>query len=520
MLGGTNGIVRSAKGTLLEGIAVQLVSQKNSIRTTVYTNQDGRYEFPKLETGWYTFRIARPLEYKPYQRDAVWIDGASSIDDVVLERVTDSEFLPPTPEILAQLTDAEWLYNLPGTVQEKKIFSDTCGSGCHNYHQSLRDRFDEKGWSLMLDRMTQYAGRLVIERNRPGPDGKIPLGFGLTYENREILLKFLARVRGPNSELPPMKPFPRPKGAATRVIITEYELPRFDVRVHDVAGDADGNIWYTSNRSPIIGKLDPRTGVVKEYAVPVTPGKHTGQHWLAIAKDGKIVFTETWSNNLGVLDPATGQVTKWAGTGGNKGLAPDGFVWGTCDGGYLCKFDPKISGKPIQKIPLKKSRDTYGNDVSEDGNYYVGGTPWQSNFDGIVWADLRTGEIWEVQTESGHADPSRGGIDLDGNGWNGGRGGRITEFERKTHQVREWESPTPFVTFYEAKPDKNGEIWAGAQRGGRMVRFNPKTERWIEYIFPEPFSLDWRTWVDNSTNPVTVWYGDHNGYILRLQPLE
>ena len=26
--------------------------------------------------------------------------------------------------------------------------------------------------------------------------------------------------------------------------------------------------------------------------------------------------------------------------------------------------------------------------------------------------------------------------------------------------------------------------------------------------------------VDNSTNPVTAWYGDHNGYIVRIQPLE
>src|SRR3989441_10898634 len=341
MSGGARGVVRSSKGTLLEGIAIQLVSQKNAIRTTVYSDRDGRYEFPKLEAGWYTFRVARPLEYKPYQRDAVWIEGASSLDEIVLERVTDSEFLPPTPEILAQLTDAEWLYNLPGTVQEKKIFSDTCGSGCHNYQQSLRDRFDEKGWSLMLDRMTLYGGRLVIEKNRPGPDGKIPMGFGLTEENRDILLKFLARVRGPQSEFPAMKPFPRPRRAATRVIFTEYELPRFDVRVHDVAGDADGNIWDTSNRSPIIGKLDPRTGEVKQYQVPVTAGENTGQQRLVHANDGKIVFSTTTSNKLRVLDPATGQVTKWAGTGGNKGLAPDGFVWGTCDGHYLCKFDPK-----------------------------------------------------------------------------------------------------------------------------------------------------------------------------------
>jgi len=39
-----------------------------------------------------------------------------------------------------------------------------------------------------------------------------------------------------------MNPFPGQE-VRHRVIITEYELPRFDVRVHDVAGDADGNIW-------------------------------------------------------------------------------------------------------------------------------------------------------------------------------------------------------------------------------------------------------------------------------------
>src|SRR5262249_3245617 len=123
-------------------------------------------------------------------------------------------------------------------------------------------------------------------------------------------------------------------------------------------------------------------------------------------------------------------------------------------------------------------------------------------------------------TESGHADPSRGGVDPEGKGWNGGGGGGMTGFERRTHQVRDWESPAPFVTYYEAKPGKNGEIRAGVQRGGRTVGVNPESERRIEVIFAEPFSLDWRTWVDNSTNPVPAWYGDHNGYIVRIQPLE
>src|SRR5437016_11098947 len=83
MLGGARGVVKSSKGTLLEGIAMQLVSHKNAIRTTVYSNQDGKYEFPKLETGWYTLRVARPLEYKTYQRDDVWVDEYTSLDEFV-----------------------------------------------------------------------------------------------------------------------------------------------------------------------------------------------------------------------------------------------------------------------------------------------------------------------------------------------------------------------------------------------------------------------------------------------------
>jgi streptogramin lyase len=69
-------------------------------------------------------------------------------------------------------------------------------------------------------------------------------------------------------------------------------------------------------------------------------------------------------------------------------------------------------------------------------------------------------------------------------------------------------------------PDKNGEVWAGVNYGRGFVRLEPRTERWIEYVLPEPFAYNRRTWIDNSTNPVTVWYVDYNGYIVRIQPLQ
>ena len=106
LAGGPRGVVRSATGFPVEGMMVQLISQKTSMRTTVYTNELGNYEFPKLEPGSYTLRTPRPLEFKRYLKESVRITGADKFEDIVLDKVSDSEFLPPRPDIIAQLSDA------------------------------------------------------------------------------------------------------------------------------------------------------------------------------------------------------------------------------------------------------------------------------------------------------------------------------------------------------------------------------------------------------------------------------
>src|SRR5262249_32848825 len=126
LLGGPQGVVKSSKGDLLEGIMVQLIAPKSGIRTTVYSNADGRYEFPKLATGTYTLRIAHPREFQPYVRENVAIDGETALDEITLTRVTSAEVLPPTPEIAAQMTGSEWLASLSGTGDEKKLLTTNC----------------------------------------------------------------------------------------------------------------------------------------------------------------------------------------------------------------------------------------------------------------------------------------------------------------------------------------------------------------------------------------------------------
>src|SRR6267154_2533068 len=82
--GGAQGTVRIAAGDTPEGVMMQLIAP-NGVRTTVFTNEDGKYEFPKMQAGAYTLRIASPLEFKPFKKE-VQIGGATKLDDVVLER--------------------------------------------------------------------------------------------------------------------------------------------------------------------------------------------------------------------------------------------------------------------------------------------------------------------------------------------------------------------------------------------------------------------------------------------------
>jgi len=507
LLGGPHGVVKSANGELLEGIMVQLIAQKSAIRTTVYSNADGRYEFPKLEPGTYTLRIARPREFHPFVREKLDINGPAELADITLTRVTNAALLPALPEIAAQMTGSEWLLSLSGTGEEKRLLTVNC-NWCHSYQQIFRNRYDEHGWAQIVNRMTKGAGSPLINMN---PRGRF------NDEDTAKLVKWLASARGPDSNDPPFVALPRPQGRQTRVVITEYELPRLELATHDVWGDSKGNIWYSPHRSSYIGRLDPRTGAVKEYRVPaVDAGVLPGTHWIYVDKNDIVWGSENWAHSIWRFDPKTEEFTRvrWkvpepvnSPMGGNYALDPDGFIW-RARGKAVAKIGA-LTGDTILRFPLKKFTGTYGSAVSRDGRYFGGGA-WPR--DGVVVAD--------TQNCSANCGPARGEFDPQGNYWSGGRGGMLVKFDIAKKRLFEHPLPTPYASMYSAQADKNGEIWAGEMHAGRYLRFNPKTEQFTEYVLPEPYGIDRETWIDNSTDPVTVWYVDHDGWIVRIQPLD
>lgn len=512
LLGGPKGVVKSAKGELLEGIMVQLIDNKNAVRTTVYSDAAGGYEFPVLEPGTYTLRVARPREFRPYVKEGIAIAGAAPLPDITLDYVTDQDLLPPLPGIAAQMTGSEWLLSLSGTGEQKKLLTNNC-NWCHSYQQIFRNHYDEAGWSKIIYRMVHGAGSPLININERGR---------WSDAEEAKLVKWLATVRGPDSPDPSFVMLPRPQGRQTRVVITEYELPRLEPATHDVTGDSQGNVWYSTHRSSYVGRLDPKTGIVKEFHVPpVKPGALPGTHWIYADKNDIIWGSENWAHSIWRLDPKTGQFTRipWqvreplnSPMGGNYAVDPEGFIWKARD--RKVSKVAALTGDPVIGFVLKKFAGTYGSAMSRDGRYFGGGA-WPR--DGVVVVDTETAEVFEPDT-SPRSGPARGEFDRDDNYWAGGRGGMLVKFDMREKRIHEYPLPTPYASMYSAQTDRNGEVWAGEMHSGRYLRFDPKTVSFTEYVLPEPYGIDRETWIDNSTDPVTVWYVDHEGFLVRIQP--
>ena len=517
LTGGATGTVRIASGDSPEGVGVQLVAP-NGVRTTVYTDGSGRFEFPRMQTGQYILRIATPVPFKPYRRDAVSIDGASNLGEIALHRVSDSDNLPPSPELMSQLSSAEQMWNIPGTAEEKATLQKNC-SGCHSWQQIFRNRYDEHGWSLIVDRMMHFGGTAIAirrrERSAPDPEA-------------DLLVKWLSRVRGPDSKDAPVRVFARPRGPSTRVVVTEYELPRQLLALHDAAMDNEGNIWYTSHKTRYVGRLDPKTGIVKEYTIPLTPELMPGTHHAKVDKDGIVWISENWAHQLARLDPKTGEVRQVriessaplnTPSFGNFTLDKEGYVWDARDSRVM-KRDP-ATGKVLQEWPLQTT-GSYDNLISYDGKYWAGSGPaqWGNTMERL---EIATGKWINVNTGARMATAKRGGFDPFGDAWFGGGGGTLMRLNAKAGRIDEYVppiAPSPYTDFYEAMPDQNGEVWAGVLHGRQMLRLDPKTESWRVYQMPEPFAYNRRTVTDASRKPVTVWYVDYNNYLVRVQPLD
>jgi len=327
------------------------------------------------------------------------------------------------------------------------------------------------------------------------------------------------------------KTLARPKGKATEVMYTEYNLPQPTRQPHDVIVDSQGIAWYAGFGEQILGKLDPRTGTVTEYQVPLLkPRSPTGILGLRSDKDENLWLGLQFQGGIAKFDKKAETFQMWSLPGHLNGdhvqinqVSPqhhhvDRKVWLQDAGTYtVLRVDVETGTFEVfEPFPIPRP-NVY--DVISDAHNNVYFTVFGGEHIGRI--DAKTGHIKLYQTPTPRSGPRRGMMDAQGRLWFGeNRADRIAMFDTRTERFQEWGVPTPGSWPYDVTVDKNGEVWAGGEFTDRVLRLDPETGQFTEYLLPR-FTNIRRVFVDNSTTPVTFWVGNNHGAsIIKLEPLD
>jgi hypothetical protein len=237
------GTVSSAEEGMMEGVLVSVRKDGSTITTTVVSDNEGRYSFPagRLDVGHYGLSI-RAVGYD--------LAGPKSVDIEAGKAAAADVKVVKTKNLAAQLSNAEWIASAPGTDRQRALLTNCVG--CHTVQRVFMSTHDSAEFMTLLPRMAGYSpGTTPLKPQRwVGPS---PRGFGPRQQEAADYFATINLSAGDSWEYR-FKTLPRPKGRATHVIVTEYDLPRNVAMPHDVVLDQDGMPWYSDFGSLFIGQ--------------------------------------------------------------------------------------------------------------------------------------------------------------------------------------------------------------------------------------------------------------------------
>ena len=533
-----NGTIASAAGEKMGGVTVSAKADGSTITTSVYTDEQGGYYFPPLPAGKYrVWAQALAFEIAKGEVDLT----ASRRHDLALKPMTDAE------RQVRQLPGEILMAALPEATEDdariKRVFRNLCTS-CHTPSYVLQFRFDEDGWSKIIDLMKVVPNSGVYPAN-PKPNALIDF-------HQKQLAAYLARARGPGESSLKITPRPRPTGEAARVVWKLYDLPmvpetgigtkyqtndgtdwslgttsKIGLITHDGGMDFDGNLWFTSNnpnRLATVGRVDGKTGEVKLLKVNRNDGLAANAHGLVRDQQGNFWFdVNPGRRSLGKLDPKTETINVYmtppsmSPLGGAVTVDVDGKgkVWASAPDGAV-RFDPETERfTDFKSLAYKTARGTgmtYGAAGDRDGNGW-----WtQMAFDIIGKGDVATGKTLEVKlpvikSEMDRATPEaravyekfdelsfgsplpwqqgprRMGTDKNadvlwvGNSW----GGSLSRIDTRTLEATIIPLPDPTsMQPYHIVVDKNHNVWGNLWTNDQILKYDPSTSKWTIFELP------------------------------------
>jgi virginiamycin B lyase len=524
------GIVSSSDAAAMEGVLVSATRTGSNITVTVVTGADGRFSFPsrRLAPGQYKLGV-RAVGYE--------LDPPRTVDIAAEKTATEDLKLDRARDLAAQLSNGEWLASIPGTDAQKDQLLNCVG--CHRVERIMRSHYDAEAFlTQILPRMQGYVQQSLPSHPQLRPAERLMEERGdARLAVYRAMAEFLSTLNLSKTEKwdYPLKTLARPAGRATRVIYTEYDLPREEISPHDVMVDNVGMVWFSSFGEQNLGRLDPNTGKVTEFPYP--PHRKdfpTGSLGLRADGAGNLWLGNMYQATIIKFDRKTEQFQFWTLPADRnidaaqinmvspQSSAVDGKLW-TQNNGFagIHRLDIATGRietfEPFKSAPKGEPHNIY--DVIPDSGNNVFFTDFRQGQIGRI--DATTGEITLFQTPTPHSAPRRGNMDAQDRLWFGEfRGDRIGMFDTKTNQFKEWKLNTRWAAPYDAVLDRNGDAWTGSMVTDQVTRLNTRTGEMVDYLLPRSTNIR-RVFVDNSTTPVAFWVGSNDGAsIVKVEPLD
>jgi virginiamycin B lyase len=251
---------------------------------------------------------------------------------------------------------------------------------------------------------------------------------------------------------------------------------------HDVAPAADGGVWYTGQRSGVLGHLDPASGEVREVLL----GAGSAPHGVILGPDDAPWITDSGLNAIVRVDPETDEVTTFhlpanrANANLNTAVFdPSGILWFTGQSGVYGRLDPASGAMEVWDDP--EGRGPYGITATPDG------TVWYASLAGshIGRVDPATGEATIVEPPTANQGARRVWADSAARIWvSEWEAGQVGVHDPSTGEWEEWPLPGDNPMAYAVFVDDADVVWLTDFGANAIVRFEPTTESFESIELP------------------------------------
>ena len=353
-----------------------------------------------------------------------------------------------------------WSQNLP-EGKGKEIAAAKCMS-CHALEARVGNGYTPEGWATAVRMMTNH-------------------GVPLSKEEVATLTPYLAK-NYPEKNKAAAVVVPGPLKVSMKI----WKASTPGSRPHDPLAATDGSLWYTGQMANVLGRVDPKTGKIKEYPLKTA---HSGPHGLMEDKDGNIWYTGNTGALIGKLDPKTGTVTEYPMPDPNAKdphtliFDKAGVLWFTVqNANRIGRLDPKSGEIKLLTPPTPKSRP-YGMAVNSKGTVFV----VQFGANSVAAVDPGTLQIQEYKLPDSGARPRRIAITSDDMVWYTDYArGYLGRLDPASGKVSEWQSPSGPKSAPYGISAIHDVIWYSESEAkpNTVVRFDPKTEKFQSWAIP------------------------------------